>query len=140
MSSSRHCLLKSGPTAEATWQNTDYVMWQLMKDKKEWMRSAFACPEQVKEKLKLTSLVFSDQIPFWVKIAPKRQLYGESETRKPGRNGDKLPAPMSQKLEGHELVEKASEAGGGQTQKRGQGISEQDKYRVTFEVTQVVDN
>ena len=47
---------------------------------------------------------------------------------------------MSQKLEGQELVEKASEAGGGKTQKRGHGVSEQEMYRVTFEVTQVVDN
>ncbi len=42
---------------------------------------------------------------------------------------------MSQKLE-----EKASEAGGDRNQRRGQGVSEEDKHRVAFEVAQVVDN
>ncbi len=48
-------------------------MWHLMRDKKEWMRRTFGRPEQAKENLSLTSLLFSDQIPFWVKVTPGRQ-------------------------------------------------------------------
>lgn len=113
-------------------------MWQMMTAPHEWMRQTFARPTQVKESLSVTALMFSDQIPFWVKIVPDRQLYGAGEVRGKNKPGDKAHvAPMSQKFEAEN--EAPTEAGR-QGQTRGQGVSEQDKYRVTLEVTQVVEN
>jgi len=83
-------------------------------------------------------LLFSDQVPVWLKITPGRQLYSKNEVRKKSE-ATKLNAivPMSQRLEGTNNTPAKGEQEFGQH--RGQGVSEQDRYRVTLELCQAVE-
>jgi hypothetical protein len=119
---------------EATWQHLDFAMWCLLKDDK-WIEDHFAKPEAVKEFLKMTALLFSDQVPFWVKVTAGKQMFAADERRQKTEKNPKPPEAMSQKLDAQ------NEAGtSSKMQMRGQGISEQDRYRVTLELTHAVED
>ena len=93
-------------------------------------------------------LRMSDQVPFWVMIQASRQLYAEGELRKLGQKNKDPPLRQmtgqthaSQKLriedeDWHEADEPVGHEG--MDQARGQGISEQDRYRITSEACQEV--
>jgi hypothetical protein len=82
--------------AEATWMAYDRAMWTMSFAPVEELAVLIAKPEQVRENLKDTVLLFSDQVPFWVKVVSSRQLYGKNELRKSGSKGF-VPEPcMSQ--------------------------------------------
>jgi hypothetical protein len=119
---------------EATWQHLDFAMWCLLKDDK-WIEDHFAKPEAVKEFLKMTALLFSDQVPFWVKVTAGRQMFAADERRQKTGKNPKPPEAMSQKLDAQNEAETSSKM-----QMRGQGISEQDRYRVTLELTHAVED
>ena len=67
--------------AQATLQNLDQIMHGMMKGEAKFMRQRFANPEQATENMKEAVLLFSDQIPVWIKITPNRQLFGKDEVR-----------------------------------------------------------
>ena len=119
---------------EATWQHFDFAMWSMLNDH-DWTKDHFAKPAAVKESLKLTSLLFSDQVPFWVKVTAGRQMFGHEERKQRGQKNPKAPEPMSQKL-----IAKDEAGTTSKMQLRGQGISEQDRYRVTLELTHAVED
>lgn len=67
--------------AVMTWQLYDKTLWRLMNGEKEWMDEHFACPEQAREHMSECVLLFSDQIPCWLKVSPGRQMYCKHEVR-----------------------------------------------------------
>ena len=124
--------------AEATWTAYDRAMWTMGFAPVEELAELVANTEQVRDNLKDTVLFFSDQVPFWVKVVSSRQLYGENELRKAGSKGVAPQACMSQVLKcdlDEGLINSESAA-----QTRAQGVSEQDRYRITFECVQEVHN
>ena len=121
--------------AEATWQNFDQVLYGCMKGEDAFMRQRFANPEQAKENVRQTVLLFSDQVPVWIKITPLRQLYAKGEVKK--KSSKPSAADMLMQLSGQSLMsQKVDEATA--SQHRGRGISEQDRYRITYEACQAV--
>ena len=119
--------------AEATWQHIDYAMWGMLCSE-SFRQERFSRPDQVRDMLRFTSMLFSDQVPFWVKIVPGRQLFGEAERR---RHQEKNPKDecMSQKVGALGMDEAP-----GKFQTRGQGMAEQEKFRVTLEMTHCLEN
>ena len=116
----------------------DRAMWTMGFAPVEELSELVAKPEQVRETLKDTVLLFSDQVPFWVKVVSSRQLYGKNELRKAGSKAVASEACMSQVLKcdlDEGVINSESAA-----QTRAQGVSEQDRYRVTFECVQEVHN
>ena len=73
--------------AEATWMAYDRAMWTMGFAPVEELSELVAKTEQVRANLKDTVLLFSDQVPFWVKVVSSRQLYGKDEVRKSGSKG-----------------------------------------------------
>ena len=67
--------------AVMTWQLYDKTLWRLMSGEKEWMNEHFACPEQAREHMSECVLLFSDQIPCWLKVSPGRQMYCKHEVQ-----------------------------------------------------------
>lgn len=124
------------------------------------MAKTFAKPDQVRENLEATTLLFSDQMPFWVMISSGRQLYGPEERRGNKRKADDPTVMhMSQRFEDaneepgakrrkladktvpltSQRLEDGNEERSGKTQTRGRGVSEQDRYRITFELCSAVE-
>ena len=73
--------------AEATWMAYDRAMWTMAFAPVEELSELVAKPHQVRENLQDTVLLFSDQVPFWVKVVSSRQLYGKEEFRTIGTKG-----------------------------------------------------
>ena len=128
--------LEEKSRAEATWQNYDQVLHGVMNCEGKFLRSRFANPDQVNQNVRHTVLLFSDQIPVWIKIVPGRQLYAKGEVRK---KSEKV-APEATMLQmtgqpmmSQRVVEQPS-------QHRGQGHAEQERYRITYEACQAVFN
>ena len=137
-----------------TWRLFDWMMDQMVRRSGKFFEDRFALPQQAMSRLHETVLMFSDQIPCWLKIAPGRQLFRKDEV--PVKKKRKVdPKELLQQMTGQILIsqvvvdeaapegeaapedENASTAVG---QKRGQGVSEQSRYRVTIEACQVVLN
>ena len=120
---------------ELTWQQFDERLWLAgCADAKE-LSSWVADPQSFIEKRASTWLVFSDQIPFWVKIGFMKVLYAEFELEAANLKTLKtrkklLGLQMSQRLEVDNEME-------GLTQKRGSDPSG-EKCRITFEARQAV--
>ncbi len=88
-------------------------------------------PERFREQLRQHGcIVMSDQIPFFVKIAPGKQLYAPWEVVSKSSSGTMRTvrsSPISEDVQGmHQL--------------RGEASGNQDKYRVTVDVEQVLRN
>ena len=124
-----------------------------------FMRQRFAKLAQARAGMSDAVLLFSDQIPCWLKVTPGRQLYSRHELPKKGKREkvsyhDALLALMGQTLmsqkvvpqEDEEVPEEAEEPKnkaegqeeGKVGQMRGKGSAEQDKFRVTIEACQAV--
>ncbi len=63
---------------EATWQHLDFAMWSMLKDD-PWIEQRFANFEAVEESLKLTSLLFSDEAPFWVELTAGKHMLTKAD-------------------------------------------------------------
>ena len=118
--------------AMCTWQLYDYIMYKVMVCEEAWMRGRVALVDQAKASLAETVLLFSDQIPFWVKVTPNRQLYGPKEMRKKSKK-KKSAAEVLLQATGNALMSQSVDETAEFTQHRGSGVSEQDRYRITFE-------
>ena len=53
--------------AEITWQQHDYLIWQVARKNEDTYKDVFAQPKQASQKAHQCVLGFSDQIPLWVK-------------------------------------------------------------------------
>jgi len=65
---------------EETWKSFDYVMWLAAFADKELLSKYVADPESFIARRAQTWLLFSDQIPFWVKIGKRKIVTAEFET------------------------------------------------------------
>ncbi len=94
------------------------------------------------ERREQTALIFSDQIPFWVKIGNRQVVFAGHESARSSKESRKMGASiagaqMSQVLAPLEdaqdkVVQEQM------TQKRGPAKSGDDKFRVTLEARQAV--
>ena len=66
--------------AELTWQQHDYLIWQIARKNEDTYKDMFAQPDQAKAKAHQCVLGFSDQIPLWVKKPSEREVFAEFET------------------------------------------------------------
>ena len=96
------------------------------------LKDLFAQPKVVRDNVRNTVLLFSDQVPFCVKIQTLRHLYARHEV-KTKRNRVSIKASEALMQMTGQDPESASSG-----QKRGGGTSEQDKFRVTLELVQSV--
>jgi len=64
---------------EETWKSFDYVMWVAAFADKELLSKYVADPESFISRRAQTWLLFSDQIPFWVKIGKRKVVVAEFE-------------------------------------------------------------
>ena len=64
---------------EETWKSFDYVMWLAAFADKELLSKYVADPESFIARRAQTWLLFSDQIPFWVKIGKRKVVVAEFE-------------------------------------------------------------
>jgi hypothetical protein len=100
-----------------------------------------ADPAKFRERQARIALIFSDEIPFWVKLGHQKVLFADWE----GNNSANRPKTSSSlvqmiqsmgKLVEHEDKRAAEKV----TQKRGPAKSGDDKFRITFEARQGVLN
>ena len=110
----------------------------------KWLRTQVADPEGFASRRKETVLVFSDQIPFWVKVGACRQLYKASEVKRSrksnivtGLRGCDLRGRESQVCRRDEEDPLRASMG---SQLRQQGRPEADRYRITVEARQEIHN
>ena len=96
---------------EATWMHYDDCLWNLATCDRSFLDRRCAVPEQMIENMSDAVLLFSDQIPIWLKIVCAYRLYGKDE---------------------------CNDQKSGTGQMRAFGRSEQDKFRVTSEACQAV--
>ena len=63
------------------WKLFDWVMDQMVRGSRKFFEARFAAPKQAMRRLHKTVLMFSDQIPCWLKVAPDRQLFRKEEVQ-----------------------------------------------------------
>lgn len=102
--------------AEATWKCYDMALHDVAFGTEKKRAEMFASPEQALKHSSECSLLFSDEVPFWVKIGASKQLYSETEVTRKKQHSEK-PAF---------------------SQKRTRAHAESDRYRVTLECLQIV--
>ena len=134
---------------KCTIQCQDEAMWILAFGEDNELSLHFSDPEFVKNNRENAVLLFSDQVPWWVKVKSCRQLYTAKETRTTGQvekglqtfNLNHKSNQDTQTAAGLTLAE-VDEAPGdeGMTQKRGQSDGSNDKYRITLVLLQIVWN
>ncbi len=146
MQPQRLCLLtpeQEKVRCELTWKMWDSKLWLAAFGSEEELSTEVALPKQFKEQRSDTWLLFSDQIPFWVKIGHQRCLLAEEEVqgattrRRLRRKVTPLEPPVGQMSQ--QVVEAIGDLPNeGQGQSRGRSTASQEKFRVTFEARQGV--
>eukprot|EP00435_Cladocopium_sp_Y103_P024504 s1975_g6.t1 len=153
-------LTKLGPAEEharamLTWQSMDRVLWNACFAPLDDLKPLVADPEgfrkSVKDLVMDLVMVFSDQVPLWVKAGPEKELFHAME---------RTPVPQTvlrDQLKSHyeaqlanpmrgtakktvDLTLKAVTGGSGQRQKRSLKEATADRYRITYEARQAVFN
>ena len=96
-------------------------------------------PEAFRDNIKATVLCHSDQMPFWIKLTPGKQLYAPEEVKKSTKKPlSKEEAQNTQKsFSGSQHKETLFDAEG-MTQLRRECHGNQDKFRITMDLGQVV--
>ena len=64
-----------------TWMLFDWIMDQMVRRSEKFFRARFAAPRPAMRNVSETVLMFSDQIPCWLKIASGRQLFRKDEVQ-----------------------------------------------------------
>ena len=123
-----------------SWQSFDEVMWYALGNDPAWLAEHVAEPETWMKNLPETVILMSDQIPFWVKCGVRKALYMGSENKK--KSVSKRHEVMQKKWQQTDPTALDGEAEISEAQKpeqsRQYGKSEDSRYRVTLEVTQVL--
>ena len=127
-----------------TLQSWDCKMHLLAFGSAEDLRDLIAIPAKIMDVRSQVVLVFSDQIPFWVKIGLLKVLFAPWEK---GRRSKLAPDTQSHAAPqmGQQIVEAVqleidAKLAEGQTQTRGPAKTGQEKFRITFEARQGVLN
>ena len=128
-----------------SWQLFDYVQRLAAFGSKDELLEVVNSPESFIQHRKALVIVMSDQIPFYLKIQPGKQLYAHWETQnsKKDRNKPNVlmgSAGQSRSVSALELPEDDIDQTEGMTQKRGEATENNDKYRITVDVEQVLRN
>ena len=128
---------------EISHQGFDYAQWLAAFGSEEDLIKHVADPKKFIERRAETAMVFTDQVPVWIKIGNKKVVFGpqdvannSKESRKMGCGGQKLPQ-LSQALAAIDQMADVI-AADGQSQTRGPQKSGDDKFRITLECRQAV--
>jgi len=129
---------------EITHQGFDYAQWLAAFGSADQLKAHIADVPKFCERRQETALIFTDQVPVWIKIGNKKVVFSagdrckKSSGSKKMTGGQKLPQ-MTQALQ---AVEQLSDqiAADGQSQTRGPQKSGDDKFRITLECRQAVLN
>ena len=140
--------------AHLTWQAFDYMLWKACFAPVSALENLVCQPQQFRDSVKKLALVFSDQIPLWIKMGSEKEVFAKWESAPVPQSElrELLQLHYQQSLESGErglkkavvsLEESAEgkESGGtGQREKRSLREDSVDRYRVTYEARQAVLN
>ena len=115
-----------------TWRSWDEVLYLSMGSDREWLRDRVLDDNVSLRNLSTTCVLMSDQIPFWVNVGRERALYTRDEVGvKPELSrGAEVQERWTQKVgPGMDEAEPVR-------QTRQMGKSEEERCRITLEVTQ----
>ena len=129
---------------QVTWQGFDRAQWLAAFGTVEDLKPHIADPARFINRREDTALIFSDQVPVWIKIGNRKIVFSAADKGKHSKQAKQaagsLNSPqMSQALELINALED-DRAKSGQTQTRGPQKSGDEKYRVTLECRQAVLN
>ena len=125
-----------------SWQYWDFSIWLACFAPLEQLGQHVVNSQQYRDNVRATVIAMSDQMPFWIKLRPGKQLY--------------LPGEFAPSKQQKKVIEASEKGGGnqkqesfitenkpgvidreGMTQTRGSSHCEQDKFRITMDVEQV---
>ena len=130
---------------EINWQIThqgfDRAQWLVGFGTEEDLKPHIADPPKFMERRAETAMVFSDQVPVWIKIGNRKAVFSAADKakRSKGRPDANLHQQMSQALKSIDEMADAV-AADGQSQTRGDQKSGDEKFRITLECRQAVLN
>ena len=133
-----------------TWQSFDRTIWKACFAPLAELEESVADAEGFRKNVKSMIVLFSDQVPLWVKKGSEKQLFARFESKPvsqqtlraeleehhkkvlndPARGSEMVPLDMPLK----------QQPGSGQRQKRSLQEPSADRYRLTYEARQVVYN
>ena len=122
-----------------SWWYSDWVMLLACFAPIEELGNHVENPETFRDNVKKTVICHSDQMPFWIKLQPGKQLYAPEELPKTTKKPlTKAEGESTQKnFHGSQKKETRVDADG-MTQLRGECHGNQDKFRITMDLEQVV--
>ena len=130
-----------------TWYLFDFVMWLASFASLEELGQHVIEPEKFRTHIRSTVICMSDQMPFYIKLQPGKQLYTKDGVAA-GNSKKHLPELERQQALGskdgggstkadevvsHDVAEDVNE---GMTQTRGESHGNQDKFRITLDLEQ----
>ena len=122
---------------ELTWQMNDERLWIAAFSLPEELSNWVGAPTSFIERRRDTWLVYSDQIPFWVKIGFLKILYASFELDEVEKRKNRKRALKHKQMSQALTAPPAESEMSGQTQKRGADPGG-EKCRITFEARQDV--
>ena len=103
----------------------------------EKLKDQVVNPDDYRKHVRKTVIAMSDQMPFWIKLVPGKQLYLPGEFQKTKKK--LTEAEKNSQLGGSASQSTATAINAeGMTQTRGSSHSEQDKFRITVDTEQVL--
>ena len=130
-----------------TWYLFDFVMWLAAFADIEELAEHIIDPVEFRKNIKATVICMSDQMPFYIKLQPGKQLYTRDEVaagkrKKPLTELEREQALGSKGGGGSTKADKlisfdvAEDDNEGMTQTRGESHGNQDKFRITLDLEQ----
>ena len=130
-----------------TWYLFDFVQWLAAFADTEELAEHVIDPVEFRKNIKATVICMSDQMPFYIKLQPGKQLYTKDELaagkrKKPLTELEREQALGSKGGGGSTKVDKlisfdvAEDDNEGMTQTRGESHGNQDKFRITLDLEQ----
>ena len=129
---------------EISHQGFDHAQWLAAFGCEEDLQQHVADPKKFIERRAETALVFTDQVPVWVKIGNSKVVFGAGDRCKNSKDPRKLVGPpnMPQMSQALAAIDQMGDiiAADGQSQTRGPQKSGDEKFRITLECRQAVLN
>jgi hypothetical protein len=123
---------------QESWYYYDWTMWLACFSPLEELGQHVANAQSFRDNVENTVISHSDQMPFYVKLRPGKQLYMKEETTDVKKK--LTPAELASKV--GESTTKETQLGAvseeGMSQLRGECHGNQDKFRITVDLEQVV--
>ena len=125
-----------------SWQFWDVVLWLACFAPIELLEQHVINAQEFRDHVKQTVLLMSDQLPFWIKLVPGKQVFAPGEFSVSKRKLSETERAQALGSHGGGGTQSASSMLrevdlDGCTQTRGSSHSEQDKFRITADVEQV---